>query len=1859
MTMRIALMVSLMTVAGSTVWAVPSIVESPADGVYVVRDDNGEWGGASTGITHQNASRYQARKTLDLTDLPAEVWEQTREVRLSVYLVLHDYSWHGPDEVNGLDEVFELVVNGTVHSYRTDCGVPVFARGTAMKLGWYNFIIPKDELVRGANEILVRKGPGDKNDDYMYLGIDNSARRGNSAVTFDETNWTQEKLTIPGGNGEYMVRLYLVTRDTTAQAKWRPGATPPLDDPAGLVLYAGARDAQVNADGLALTAGQSARVEWHPQAFDHLRPVEVVTEADGPVSFAWLDEAGEAMEPVEGLTQMLPANRAKRTSGLQITAVEAATLRSVTLTGHEDFLPRPMPIDMAPVIAPSRPPAPGPPSCKIADGKAVLRNGGLRAVFETDGRLRLVSLANEFTKTEMVRAPDHVLLFLVGVGEERYAGSRDFTCKSVTATANGFVANLALAKPALAAELTITIDEEGLRLSLTLSNAGDAPVDFKLAFPHMAGLAVSDDPADDYYFFPMGGGIIADKPAIIRKGYGDHEALYQVMDIFSPAKGGGLYVRADDAEGWHKVLALRKYIPSMAGVKVDRLSMKVRDEYKWTNPLEAVLGTGFAYEYLRRTRKPGESFAPADAVIAGHPGDWHVAMQRYADWAHEAWQFRPYPSKLRTCHNMLAAGWGTGYLFRDGAYRTDIIKPRKDCVELMSWWDWSEVGPFGTPMDQLDTIMTPAQIKRWKGYFVDDPVTGRKMWNNAPNDYRGYNKRFGGLPAFRQAIKTYRSLDTNLVTLYTDPFRLHDACETGQAHGEEWGVVGTNGEKTRNYMVWNPCHDLAAVREWVAEEMGRVMRETGADGIRLDEYGHRGWACYDETHDHTYAEPGITQWQKATSEATRMVHEAMDKVRPDLVLTTEHPGYDYLMQYLEGCITYDLTGQASPLRPLECNAQRFYFPECKAYELDHRSADLKDRKKFWNAVESFGRYYPLDFYTILAENEDVYQSRDAYPLLVTPGNAPRVYVNRFRGAGKTIYHFYNATGHTFEGTALAVVLADGEHLFDMLACREVVPEMRDGLAFVSVYLARDDVACVAKLQRRMSVAREGDALTVTVSGEADGCRLVVAGASSKTLLEQAATSGVNTLDLARIEDGKTPACVKLLRGRDLVDVAATQAKHAQPRRGRNAKLTLPALRKQRKAATHRKRRIIFNNDGDDACYYNKKGTPEGLLEVRTTPLQGSQVDTVFYSTSACFPAFTHNTKVGEVFTCQEKNYRHNSVPALIAQGTDPLHIMVKHCKENAIEIFWSLRVNDTHDSSSAWYGPVLFTQFKKDHPECIVGSKTKRPKHGTWSSVDYAQPVVRNLCFRIIEEVCQNYDVDGIEFDFFRHACFFKTVADGQPARQEELDMMTGLLRRVREMTEREGMRRGRPILVSIRVPDSVEYAKGIGLDLERWLADGLVDMLVTTGYFRLNPWRYSVKLGHKYGVPVYPCLSDSRVRGETGKLKRRSLESYRGRAAQAWQAGADGIYLFNLFNPRLPHWRELGNKITLRGRDKLYFATYRDGNAGRYLTDGNGFCRAPVIVPRKPRVITSGAPQNIEIVVAEEVSAALPKVACHLRLGKPDHAPRLVAKLNGVRLDNPTQAKEWVSYPVDSKLLRQGANHIGISVKRGVSGEEKSASASETWDVAWQGKDLAKYPQRVPWRCLIECSDYAEQETDGRLLLADRSSGETDMMNLVYPWHVDPKTETVAELRAKVSKSTGPLAVCIRVANGVSVEYVTLGEKSIDLRHAGISCPFDTTSDFHTYTIVLKGRDIRIHVDGELKLDGTGKFTVSALDKSHWLPFLYGSEHWNKCSLLFGSASGPGHGEATWEFVRFRSATKSLSLLDLVVSVRYPEKAK
>jgi hypothetical protein len=114
-------------------------------------------------------------------------------------------------------------------------------------------------------------------------------------------------------------------------------------------------------------------------------------------------------------------------------------------------------------------------------------------------------------------------------------------------------------------------------LGLVVTNCGAAPLDFKVAFPHFAGLAVSEDPGDDYCFFPRSL-LVSNAPALIRQGYGGHQALYQLMDLFGPLCGGGLAVRSTNDDGRYKVLALWKHLPGRQEANEDTPTTPTAEE---------------------------------------------------------------------------------------------------------------------------------------------------------------------------------------------------------------------------------------------------------------------------------------------------------------------------------------------------------------------------------------------------------------------------------------------------------------------------------------------------------------------------------------------------------------------------------------------------------------------------------------------------------------------------------------------------------------------------------------------------------------------------------------------------------------------------------------------------------------------------------------------------------------------------------------------------------------------------------------------------------------------------------------------------------------------------------------------------------------------------------------------------------------------------------------------------------------------------------------------------------------------------------------------------------------------------------
>ncbi len=469
---------------------------------------------------------------------------------------------------------------------------------------------------------------------------------------------------------------------------------------------------------------------------------------------------------------------------------------------------------------------------------------------------------------------------------------------------------------------------------------------------------------------------------------------------------------------------------------------------------------------------------------------------------------------------------------------------------------------------------------------------------------------------------------------------------------------------------------------------------------------------------------------------------------------------------------------------------------------------------------------------------------------------------------------------------------------------------------------------------------------------------------------------------------------------------------------------------QKQKLLSRRRRVVYNNDGCDvfAVPAESEPTPENLLAVRTRGLENTHVDVISYTTiSSGFGLFTHNTQIGEVLHKKHPKLNNNIAPALINTGCDCLKTMVEYGHAHDKEVFWSMRMNDTHDGAHREDKPYfLFPEFKRNNSQYLMGTPGKRPAHGSWSAVNYGHAEVRERAYGFIDEVCRNYDVDGIELDFFRHPVFFKHTSQGLPVGDEERDCMTDLMRKIQTLIREVGMKRGRPLLVAVRTPDDVSYCNTIGLEIERWMAEGLIDIFIPSAYIRLNSWEYSVRLAHQYGVKIYPGLSESRVGGgHHADPLRSSDECYRARALNAWDAGADGVYIFNLFDPQRRIWNEMGEPDVLQRLDKLYFASARGvGRVAGGAYPHRHFITIPTVNPDAPLHLKANERAAVRLRMGEEFTknphGAHPEIKLHLKTnpGGTDLKP----VFNGrVLQGGPAE------YGIDPMAVRKGVNVVEV----------------------------------------------------------------------------------------------------------------------------------------------------------------------------------------------------------------------------------------
>ncbi len=316
-------------------------------------------------------------------------------------------------------------------------------------------------------------------------------------------------------------------------------------------------------------------------------------------------------------------------------------------------------------------------------------------------------------------------------------------------------------------------------------------------------------------------------------------------------------------------------------------------------------------------------------------------------------------------------------------------------------------------------------------------------------------------------------------------------------------------------------------------------------------------------------------------------------------------------------------------------------------------------------------------------------------------------------------------------------------------------------------------------------------------------------------------------------------------------------------------------------------RLIFNDDASNFLY---RGDNLGADDLRRylARLDETHVDLVAYCVAfggyVCYYESEVAEPVGTGFGYSDRvkqlRWTRNR-RRLREEAGDYVGLAFHILREMGLPAVASIRMNDAHMSSDP-AGPVA-GRFWMNHPEWRLGEE-----YGYYRScLDYARAPVRAYVRRLAQEVMEKFpDIDGLELDFMRSPYFFKP---GQGAANAHL--ITELMRAVRGDLDAAARERGRPpYLLRANVPRTPELALECGLDVAAWAAEGLIDG-VSPGCYNtdfqpaVESWRAA--LGDR--VLVHPYFNCGASPGTY-----HSLEQFRAAAANAYGAGADGVYLFN-----------------------------------------------------------------------------------------------------------------------------------------------------------------------------------------------------------------------------------------------------------------------------------------------------------------------------------------------------------------------------
>ena len=514
---------------------------------------------------------------------------------------------------------------------------------------------------------------------------------------------------------------------------------------------------------------------------------------------------------------------------------------------------------------------------------------------------------------------------------------------------------------------------------------------------------------------------------------------------------------------------------------------------------------------------------------------------------------------------------------------------------------------------------------------------------------------------------------------------------------------------------------------------------------------------------------------------------------------------------------------------------------------------------------------------------------------------------------------------------------------------------------------------------------------------------------------------------------------------------------------------------------NRKRRIVVNHPADGLlAAVQHRVSIQNLMEYELafTAEEGNQIDAQWWSLDQLFPMKARPMTARNSHLAKS-HYMGGNIETIYQWARDGINVArvyLQETKKRGLECFYSYRISD--GTSQTEFGK----EFAEAHPDWLVEDEWG---NGKWN---FAIPEARARKLSVLRELAAEYDFDGLEIDFARgpNNLPFGKLWTHRAA-------LTQFLQELRRLTLDVERKRGRPFLLAARIPDTLVGCHFDGLEVESWVRQNLVDILVLgVRSYELEIERFRHLIGPK-PIKIFATLDDHHC---TDGYSWPPIEVMRGVVANWWQQGMDTLQTFNWgtapASVRLKTgmfvkqayfddsdridvyqqaYRELGSPHTLRHKDKTFVVQRRGsgGSGGAEVSDWrtprasyqntNMLGQLPAPLDSAGRVDTL-----VRVRVGDDVAAEAGRIeslTLHVLLSDPptgglpahrkiEQAPinpfwgrpglftspprkgvekRVQVRLNGVLLDQGVAKEGWLVFQPPAGWFAVGENLIGILV--------------------------------------------------------------------------------------------------------------------------------------------------------------------------------------------------------------------------------------